>query len=242
MVEISDDVAAELLFGELRKYESNRELCSLIIHQLADLNVTNQDGETFLHLAVKGMHPDERDLLLERGVRVDIANDAGTALHIAAMNDALVSVELLIRAGSDVNALNKQGGSPLHHACVRGNAKIVQLLLNAGADADAINGLGESPLHLAARGASPDVLSLLLERGVRMDKECSRGGTPLHWAAYHGVGVNVRLLLNAGAPATSPKWRHGPDYWAERAGHAHIVSMLTEHGQSGLGEFLKSGG
>ena len=43
-------------------------------------------------------------------------------------------MELLVKKGCDVAALNRHGESTLHSACMRGNYKAVQFLLQQGED------------------------------------------------------------------------------------------------------------
>src|SRR5437868_5003270 len=60
--------------------------------------------------------------------------DGTTALHWAAYNDDAETAALLVRAGANVNAVNRYGVPPLAQACINGNVTIVNLLLQAGAD------------------------------------------------------------------------------------------------------------
>jgi ankyrin repeat protein len=58
-------------------------------------------------------------------------------------------VDLLCRAGADVEAVDGDGYRPLHLAAERGNTKYAQLLLDRGADVDAIDRRGCTPLVIA---------------------------------------------------------------------------------------------
>lgn len=53
---------------------------------------------------------------------------------IACTNSNLVMIELLIKAGANINKENMKGMTPLHTACLNGNIKAVDLLLDSGAD------------------------------------------------------------------------------------------------------------
>ena len=56
--------------------------------------------------------------------------DGTTALHWAVHWDDAESVDLLVRAGANVNAKNDYSTTPLSLACTNGNAAIVERLLS----------------------------------------------------------------------------------------------------------------
>jgi len=69
-------------------------------------------------------------------------------------------VELLLAAGSDVNAKNVFGGTALHYAARNGHTAIVELLLAAGADVNAQDS-GWTALQWAARNGYAAVVELI---------------------------------------------------------------------------------
>jgi len=71
------------------------------------------------------------------------APEGDTCLHIAAHRGNLRAVELLIKAGLNVNAQGDMGYTPLHYAA---NIEIVQLLLTSGANQNIKNEFGQSPV------------------------------------------------------------------------------------------------
>ena len=86
--------------------------------------------------------------LLQSGVDVNGAQVDGD--HCAALGRVFTIIRrwfgLLVRAGADVNAVNRYGVSPLVQACTNGDAKVVKLLLEAGADANTtMSGGGDRP-------------------------------------------------------------------------------------------------
>lgn len=90
--------------------------------------------------------------------------------------NALECSKLLVEAGAEINAGDKDGWTPLHCASEpkesilsqgssRSNSKdhLVKILLEAGANPNAQTSNGLSPLHLVNR---PDVISMLVEHGA----------------------------------------------------------------------------
>jgi surface polysaccharide O-acyltransferase-like enzyme len=72
-----------------------------------------------------------------------------TPLLRAALAGRAEAVELLIRRGADVHALDLGGGTPLHAAAFLGHERAVEVLVRNGADVNAANSRGESPLDTA---------------------------------------------------------------------------------------------
>ena len=76
--------------------------------------------------------------------------DGTTALHWAVEYDDLESVDVLLKAGAQVDAADRYGMTPVFYAVTNGNAPISVRLLAAGANA---NGSGQAQRR-RVRGAS----------------------------------------------------------------------------------------
>ncbi len=74
--------------------------------------------------------------------RTYVDPEGDTALHRAAATNCVRAVQLLIKAGANVNAAGGMGYTPLHTASAAGNREIFDALLAAGADADLVNEFG----------------------------------------------------------------------------------------------------
>jgi ankyrin repeat protein len=71
------------------------------------------------------------------------APDGDTCLHIAAHRGNLRAVELLIKAGLDINLQGDMGYTPLHYART---PEIVAFLLASGASTNLENEFGQAPI------------------------------------------------------------------------------------------------
>src|SRR6476661_5664514 len=74
-----------------------------------------------------------------------------TALHMAAAASQRETIEYLLSAGADPNALDNGGVTPLHRAVRTRSSEAVRALLAGGADVSRRNGSGSTPLHLAVQ-------------------------------------------------------------------------------------------
>jgi len=132
--------------------------------------------------------------------------DDTTTLHWEVYRDDLDTADLLIRAGANVKAKNREGITPLWMASLYGNAPMIERLVKAGADAKERGPNGETTLMLAARNGNPNAIRVLLASGANANaKETIRGTTALMWAVeqHHPAAVSALLEGRADFSARS---------------------------------------
>ena len=109
-------------------------------------------------------------------------------------------VEVLLRFGPNVSAINRFGESPLHLAATCSiDSSLVALLLGAGADPNAQDLSGATPLHLAVWTASNSVVSALLAADANCNICDEDGTTPLLIAATGNDLEEIDSLVDKGA-------------------------------------------
>ena len=143
-------------------------------------------------------------VLLDQQVDVNASQaDGATALHWAAYWNDTETVDLLVRAGADVDAVNDLGVTPLWLASTHGtqdDATLVTQLLRAGADPNVAHLSGESPLMAAARTGRVQVVMALLAEGADVNAtDTGHDQTALMWAAANRHPGVVETLVAAGA-------------------------------------------
>lgn len=159
-------INAKLVVGATRK--NARE------YFLDDIGHYVYAGDTALHVAAAGYRERVVRELIARGAELNAANRRGAqALHYAAdgapgsthWNPAAQAavIGLLVDAGADPNALDRDGIAPIHRAVRTRCAAAVAALINAGADPDLRSGRGSTPIQLAStmtgRGGSGSALA-----------------------------------------------------------------------------------
>jgi len=164
-------------------------------------------GDTALHVAAAGYRVEIARLLLESGADIGAAMNhrRSQPLHYAADGflenpswDAqrqVRMIELLLDAGADLHAQDKNGATPLHRAVRTRCAGAVKALLDLGADATLKNKPGSTPFHLAiqntgrsgsgaenAKLAQREIIEAFLKRGVSPKLKDANGKSVQDWA------------------------------------------------------------
>ena len=154
----------------------------------ADLNLTDERNNTLLHIAAEQCDPEIMQILLAAGA------DLNSALTEAIGNNHPQCVDLLIKAGADVNLC---GDSVFHKAIAMGYSSCVKLLIEAGVDVSHST-YSECLLH-ALKNRSFTCFKLLLEAGANVNTLNSNGASAVYYAAKVGQDRCVVMLLKAGA-------------------------------------------
>jgi uncharacterized protein len=159
----SDDIFAATARGDRASVESllrdNPEL----------VRANSSDGWTALSLAAHFGRLEILQILLGYGSDPNAVSNnllANTPLHAAIAGNQREATALLIRNGSNVNAVDSGGWTPLHLAAHSGTESIVRDLLEAGADPTIPNAQGDTPLTTARHQGHGKVASLLMKAGA----------------------------------------------------------------------------
>jgi ankyrin repeat protein len=151
------------------------------------------DGETALFEASWNGHADVMIYLIEKGANVNASNPIGnTSLSMAIQKDQLVSAEILLKHGVNVNG-GSDGYTYLMHAAAVGNLRMVQFLVKNGASVNAECSSGclipsDGVVRPTALSESLrkkcDIVRFLLENGALATTRHHIGNTYLHVLSY----------------------------------------------------------
>lgn len=136
------------------------QLIPLVLSSGADINDTDELGQTALHLASETLHKEAIQVLLRCGASINFTTPVTrhAALHLAVCSASSKGgitlaaggecVELLLQNGANVHTQDWEGQAAIHFACQSGREDLVNLLLRYGADVNSLTKQQESPLFL----------------------------------------------------------------------------------------------
>ena len=122
----------------------------MLIEAGSDINTSNRNGLTPLIQAVcKNAYDTVQLLLTTEGIDKGAKTAGGcTALHLAAGDNNVEVMTLLIEHGCRVDVLSSSMQTPLHHVC---NVDAARFLVEAGASITVKSKYGETPVEKARR-------------------------------------------------------------------------------------------
>ncbi|CAH1773894.1 unnamed protein product [Owenia fusiformis] len=186
---------------------------AILKDDIVDVNVGGEHGQTPLHLAAYKDLSDCAKILLDHGALMCKPCDIGFyPFHIACMNKAHKTIELMIEAGEKLgyrrnemmSFMDKSRNRPLHSAVNGGDIEAVKICLNAGAQIDALQDDGSNPIHLACSQGSLEMIKVMFEKypdsvGHVIRQKDVLMMTPLHIAALVDNPEIATHLIENGA-------------------------------------------
>uniref|UniRef100_A0A8C7FXS3 Ankyrin repeat domain 52a n=1 Tax=Oncorhynchus kisutch TaxID=8019 RepID=A0A8C7FXS3_ONCKI len=169
---------------------------------------SSQEGNRFtpLHCALMNGRSGAAEMLLESaGVQMVNTRDTKgrTPLHAAACAEDVSGLQLVLRHGAEINAVDHTGRSALMVAADNGQSGTVAILLQrAKADLTLLDDNGNTALHLACSKAHEMCALLILgeiHNATLVNATNAALQMPLHLAARNGMATVVQALLSRGA-------------------------------------------
>lgn len=208
------------------------DIVQRLLENGADPNVRDGDQKTAAQVAIENGQSGVLGILL--GALPDSGSkqsELDGMLSIAAACDELKTVETLLKAGANPNAVDANGVAPLINASALGFTKIVHHLLLAGAEVDATDKRGNTALCFAVDKRASAAAQLLLAAGADPNRKNEHGAPLLVNVAHSGQLATGLMLLVAGADinALSPRSRTAL-HWAAAEDKVDLVRGLLAAG------------
>ena len=192
-------------------------------------------GESLLHHAAHGGHPEILRILLELGqIQADIPNARNeTALAVACRKgDEAVAMELL-KAQANPNRFASDGLTPFL-AAVLGSASdgLLDQLLSSKADVNAQDHRGVGALHSLALNGNLRLMKWLLAHSAELDLQTEHGTTALMLASKRGSEEAAAMLLAAKANPNLSNKAGSTALMQAFASNMNVAFLLMESGAS----------
>ncbi len=152
-------------------------------------------------------------------------------MHELAREGDILSAEVIMDKGGEIDAADDEGRRPLHEAAFFGKLEMVQFLVAMGAVKDApVHPFGYTALWFAVTRGHFDVAKYLLEKGANVNvADALNGQTLLHITALRGDMKMAGLLIAAGIHTlTEDKQGRTARDAAARGNHKQLESTLLK--------------
>ncbi|NXQ17836.1 ANKR6 protein, partial [Peucedramus taeniatus] len=139
--------------------------------------------------------------LINRGAKVAVTKHGRTPLHLAAYKGHLHVVQVLLKAGCDLDIQDDSDQTALHRAAVVGNTDVIATLIQEGCALDRQDKDGNTALHEACWHGFSQSAKVLVKAGANVLAKNKAGNTPLHLACQNSHSQSTRVLLLGGSRA-----------------------------------------
>ncbi|XP_036954061.1 ankyrin repeat and death domain-containing protein 1B isoform X1 [Acanthopagrus latus] len=154
-----------------------------------------------------------------------------TPLHLAARNDQLEAVQLLLQTLDTQDEVNMDGETALYQAADKGQERCVRALLEAGCDPNILTTAKCSALHSVSEKGDTSLVQLLLEYKAHTDFKNQYQEAPLHLAVKNSHIPVIHSLLKAGCDSNiTNKRSQTAMHLAAELGKIEVVEMLLKAG------------
>ena len=194
-------------------------------HHIQGHTFHKKPGQNAFEIALDYGHIQIASMLIELGVD----SHGCTQLHLFCSGGDTDAVATLLKAGSEVNALDAHGRTPLFYACDghedgHNHGGVVRVLLEARAEVNVRSNDTRTVLHIACRGGQNEIVSMLLDSRADLDMTDDQGCTPLHLACLACVCQRCRA-----SPTTLIFGCGGEDSWRSTTNVVNTLLMEGAH-------------
>lgn len=171
------------------------DVVKYLVERGANIEARDDYGQTALFAAAKRGHADVVQYLLSKGAKAEVAVFGSNAVIYSLFHPEIV--EMLAKAGGDVNRMSEFQQTPLMAAASTGNIESLRILLKYGAKVDLQfpdKQKGMTALMQAVDNGQLETAEALLQKGASLTLKDAEGRTALDIADSKGDEKMKALL------------------------------------------------
>lgn len=182
------------------------DISAALLQRKIDVNASDKDGNTALHVASRSSNAALVELLLKHQANPNqLTSSEVTPLALSAFAGSVECCTVLLAHGADLNFCDSQGNSALsiaiEQSATAGDSNLVASLLQH----EPIAAIRQSSLFVAVEGNHVESVRLLLNYGVDISQLNLQGLTALDIAtdrAFHDIVELLRSSVGSSTPAS----------------------------------------
>jgi len=190
----------DALIMSMKHYE--KDIATYLVKKGIGHTVVDDHGRNALLWAIWRQYVEIAEILIQRGADVNVRNpdDQKTPLIYVSLHPEMKEhhhlIHMLVDAGADVNAIDRNDHSALFLSSMNGHGDCVEALLEHGAHVDhKQTHNGHTSLHAAAENGHNDVVEALLEHGADTALVATNDGrTALELATRNGRRKIIKMI------------------------------------------------
>ena len=168
--------------------EGHKDILTLLIDKQCDVNISDNNSQTPLHIACYKGNVALVEILLRNKCVVDQCDNLNkTPFFLACEEGHIDVVKSLMHINCNIDIRDKIGRSALHAVCTTDyfldycsdRFDIAELLINKKCGVYDLDDAGQSTLHGACKHDNPRIVKLLLQNKFDVDQRDKMGETPI---------------------------------------------------------------
>lgn len=182
-----------IFIAAIKEHKSGK-VKKILSHPDFNLQVKDENGDTYLHIAIQAGNEEIINALLENKQLIEITNaHKQTPLHLAIDLKQSETAQLLINLNANIHCQDEHGNTPLHLAAKsdRNVALMAALITKDKKTLNAANTNKETPLHLAIISHATGAAQCLIRAGANLTATDIQGNTVLHLIVQHNTDTAI---------------------------------------------------
>jgi ankyrin repeat protein len=210
----------------------NFEFAKFFIEKGANIQATDNDGNTSLHYAIANNEQNKiAYFLIDKGVKIEQANKNGeTPFHYSLLYSCNELPFYLIEKGADINKMTSFNENALHLSAESGCDTITNYLINKGLDINLIDAKGNSPLYKALMGNHSVIAENFIKMGADVNLVNNEGNNSLFYTINNNDTYLTKLLLDKGVSIEQKSTQEPYLYVAADNSNEAIIEALLLNG------------